>query len=520
MINMKKNKIWMVFLGLSLMLCTACTDFLEENPKSDFTEDNYFQSINQAQKAVDGIYERLRTLQNYDGYGEGPWVTLDLLCGHATTLGQSTYNNLYIRHQAATNNPSFKAIWEGFYKGIAACNLCVDGMEGLPDSSEKTKLLGEVYAIRALYYFYLTRLYGDIPLILEPVTASSPLLYPERSSQAKVFDSIVSDLKLAETSELPETSVSGRASLGFVKTLLADVYLYMAGYPLNKGKDYYQLAYQKAKEVLDNSYCVSPTNESYNAGAAGAAWYSLFDDYEKLHDDDNKNRGELIFQIQYKEGIETNQIAFMTIPTNKRVTKYNDEFGALMPTWQFYNSYEEGDKRTEEKQFFFTKDGHKDDKTNIIEFGQPSLYKYYDKVGAEETTRSDLNFTIYRLPEVMYIYAEAYTEANGAPDQMSYDMVNATRERANLAPLANLSKDEFMQELRKERAHELCFENKDYFDTQRTRLAYNVVTNRFESYNSFANESGTTFTEKYLLWPIPSTETDTNPKLLPNNPGW
>jgi len=519
--NMKINKIWMTaLLGFGLLISSGCTDFLEENPKSEFTENNYFQTINQAEKAVDGSYERLRALQNYDGYGEGPWVTLDLLCGHATTLGQSTYNNLYIRHQAATNNPSFKAMWEGFYKGVAACNLCVEGMDGLADSSEKSKLLGEVYALRALYYFYLTRLYGDIPLILESITASSPLLYPERSTQLAVFESIVSDLKLAESSGLPTTSTAGRVSLGMVKTLLADVYLYMAGYPLNKGKEYHQLSFQKAKEVLDNSYCVSPTNPSYNASEASGAWYALFDDYEKLHDDDNKNRGELIFQIQYKEGINDNQIAFMTIPTNKRVTRYNDEFGSLMPTWQFYNSYEEGDKRTEEKQFFFTKDGHKDDKTNIIDFGQPALYKYYDKVGAEETTRSDINFTIYRLPEVMFIYAEAYTEANGTPDQMSYDMVNAIRERANLAPLSGLGKDDFMQALRKERAHELCFENKDYFDMQRTHLAYNVVSNRFETYSAFANESGTTFTEKYLLWPIPSTETDSNPKLLPNNPGW
>lgn len=519
--NMKiKITCMTVLLGFGLLLLPGCTDFLEENPRTEFAEKNYFKTINQAQKAVDGTYERLRALQNYDGYGEGPWVTLDLLCGHATTLGQSTYNNLYIRHQAATNNPSFKAVWEGFYKGVAACNLCIDGMAGLPDTAEKTKLLGEIYTLRALYYFYLTRLYGDVPLILEPVTAASESLYPERSSQLSVFESIVSDLKLAETAGLPNTSSDGRVSVGLVKTLLADVYLYMAGYPLNKGKEYYQLSYQKAKEVLDNSYYISPNNPSYNAGQANGAWYSLFDDYEKLHDDDNKNRGELIFQIQYKEGIETNQIAFLTIPTNKRVTKYNDEFGSLMPTWQFYNSYEEGDKRIEEKQFFFTKDGHKDDKTNIIDFGQPALYKYYDKVGAEETTRSDLNFTIYRLPEVMFIYAEAYTEANGAPDQLSYDLVNATRERANLDPLSGLGKEEFMQALRKERAHELCFENKEYFDIQRTRLAYNVVANRFEKYDAFANESGVTFTEKYLLWPIPSTETDANPKLLPNNPGW
>ncbi|WP_075555659.1 MULTISPECIES: RagB/SusD family nutrient uptake outer membrane protein [Parabacteroides] len=504
--------------GLLLAGGTSCEDFLEENPKTNFSQDSYFQNINQAKTAVDGAYERLRALQAYDGYGEGPWVTLELLCGHATTLGQSTYNNGYIRHTTGTNSPSFKNIWEGFYEGIADCNMCITGIQKV--SGDTKSLLGEVHTLRALYYFYLVRLYGDIPLILEPVTADSELLYPERATKEKVFESILSDLKLAEQSGLPETDRTGRVSLGLVKTIMADVYQYMAGAPLNKGAEYYKLAYEKAKEVLDKSYCVSPASADYNASAAGSAWYSLFDSYEKLHDDENKNRGELIFQIQYKEGITTNQITSMIVPTMKQIIKIYDEFGALMPTWDFYNSYEKGDKRTEEKEMFFTKDGHRDDKTNIIEFGSPALYKYYDIEGALKTGLCDINFTLYRLPEVMFIYAESYTQANGAPDQLSYDMVNAIRSRANLAPVAGLSKDDFLQAVWKERAHELCFENKDYFDIQRTRKAYNVKANSYDAYDGFANESGVTFDEKYLLWPIPSTETDANPKLLPNNPGW
>lgn len=301
---------------------------------------------------------------------------------------------------------------------------------------------------------------------------------------------------------------------------MADVYQYMAGAPLNKGPEYYKLAYEKAKEVLDKSYCVSPVSADYNAAAASSAWYSLFDSYEKLHDDENKNKGELIFQIQYKEGISTNQITSMIVPTMKQIIKIYDEFGALMPTWDFYYSYDKGDKRTEEKEMFFTKDGHRDDKTNIIEFGSPALYKYYDIEGALKTGQCDINFTLYRLPEVMFIYAESYTQANGAPDQLCYDLVNAIRSRANLAPVTGLSKDDFLQAVWKERTHELYFENKEYFDIQCTRMAYNVKANRFETYNGFANESGITFDEKYLLWPIPSTETDANPKLLPNNPGW
>lgn len=504
--------------GLLLAAGTSCTNFLEENPKSNFTQENYFQNVSQAKTAVDGAYERLRALQAYDGYGEGPWVTLELLCGHATTLGQSTYNNGYIRHTTGTNSPSFKNVWEGFYEGIADCNLCIAGMQKL--SGDTKSLLGEAYTLRAFYYYYLVRLYGDIPLILEPVTSDSENLYPERTPKEQVFASILDDLRKAEQSGLPATDHTGRVSLGLVKTLMADVYQYMAGAPLNKGTEYYKLAYEKAKEILDQSYCLSPASPDYNASAAAGAWYYLFDSYEKLHDDENKNKGELIFQIQYKEGIATNQITSMVVPTMKQIIRIYDEFGALMPTWDFYHSYEKGDKRIEEKEMFFTKDGHRDDKTNIIEFGSPALYKYYDIEGALKTGQCDINFTLYRLPEVMFIYAESYTQANGAPDQLAYDLVNAIRSRARLAPVSGLSKDDFLQAVWKERTHELCFENKDYFDIQRTRKAYNVKANRYEIYDNFVNENGVTFDEKYLLWPIPSTETDANPKLLPNNPGW
>jgi starch-binding outer membrane protein, SusD/RagB family len=63
------------------------------------------------------------------------------------------------------------------------------------------------------------------------------------------------------------------------------------------------------------------------------------------------------------------------------------------------------------------------------------------------------------------------------------------------------------------------FENKAYFDIQRTRKVYNLLDNRFEDAFSYKNESGATFSEKYMLWPIPSSELDANPKLNPQNMG-
>ena len=181
-----KKYVYILMLG-GLIASSSCSDFLEENPISNFTQYNYFKNVNQAKTAVDGAYERLRALTNGAGYGESAWVAIDLLCGHATTNAQSLYNNTYIKHTAGTMNSAFGDMWNGFYEGIADCNLCLEGMKNM-DEKETAQLKGEVYALRAFYYYYLTRLYGNIPLILEPVTSDSPLMYPEKTNQEKIFE--------------------------------------------------------------------------------------------------------------------------------------------------------------------------------------------------------------------------------------------------------------------------------------------------------------------------------------------
>lgn len=94
------------------------------------------------------------------------------------------------------------------------------------------------------------------------------------------------------------------------------------------------------------------------------------------------------------------------------------------------------------------------------------------------------------------------------------------RRRAQISDLEGLTKNEFREAIWRERYHELCFENKVFFDIQRTRRAYNLTTGDFPDILTYQNESGITFTEKYLLWPIPTNQIDINPNLLPQNPGW
>ncbi|TDN38704.1 RagB/SusD family nutrient uptake outer membrane protein [Hymenobacter sp. UV11] len=494
-----------VALGAALLLTVAsgCTDYLKQDIRSNLTPGTYFANGDQAQAAIDGLYDNLRIMSSNDvGYGESLWVGLELFAQHATSLGQSQFNNQVLNQTLDAANPYFSSMWNSAYYGIAAANLSLARIPDVSmDATRKTALLGQAYFVRAFLYYHLVRLYGDVPLLTTPIDGNSADLYPARSPQADVYKLIVSDLQAAEKAGLPSVDYTGRISQGAVKSLLSSVYLTMAGYPLQQ-KDSYALAAAKAAEVID------------------ASTYSLFTNYISLHNNADKNKGELILQAQYQFGIATNAISPLIVPYFAGISNYNDEFGALIPTNGFFDTYESGDLRAQERQFYFSSYPRFKAPAGTVNFNAHALYKYFHLESALSTVTPDCdeNWTLLRLPEVMLIYAEAINEVSGATPK-AYAQLNAIRSRAKLPDLSGLSQDAFRTAVWKERYHELAYENKAYFDIQRTRKAYDVAGNRFVDAVGFKNEVGNAFQSKYLLWGIPTAEINTNNKLT-QNPGY
>lgn len=495
--NIKKHRIGVMFLVLMVTI-SSCKKYLDEKDYSNFVKTNYFKTASQAETFVNGIYPQLHLFQNGDAYGEAPFITLELFAGHATSLGQSVNNSNVIHQRTDAVNPGFEDVWKNSYNAIANANLALERLPSVSmDDATKKKLLGEVYFLRAFFYYHLVRLYGDVPLITKSVTIDSPDLYPARTDYKQVYDQIISDLQAAESSGLPETDQTGRVSLGAVRTLLASVYLTTAGYPMQKTANY-ALAAAEAQKVLND--------------------YTLFDNYAYLHDNAHKNQGELIFQGQYLVGVATNAITQLTVPFNLPVGAYGDHLGAMIPTNEFFNSYETGDLRTEERQFYFSSYPQYGDNSKTIVFGEHCLYKFFHVESALGNGICDENWTFLRLPEAMLIYAEASNEVNG-PTADAYTQVNKIRARAHLPALSGLTKDQFREAVWKERYHELAYEDKAYFDIQRTHMVYDVINNKFGDALSTPNEQRVTMKQQYLLWPVPQREMDTNKKLTQNT-GW
>ena len=204
------------------------------------------------------------------------------------------------------------------------------------DENRKMQLLGEARLLRAYYYYNLVRIFGEVPLITEPVGLTSPELYPSEASQEDIYSLIVEDLVSAESSGLPFNDNTGRISLGAVKSLMSSVYLTMAGYPLQKGPEFYQKAADKAEEVIL------------------ADQYSLFASYNDLHNEATENLGENILMVQFEAFIMPSNWQTSIIPYNKGISEYSDETEATYANTDFVESYEPGDLRTKEKKFYYT----------------------------------------------------------------------------------------------------------------------------------------------------------------------
>lgn len=483
---------------LSIFGATGCSDFLDESDPSNFTVENYFTKPEHARSSVNAIYANLRVPMG-SGFGGGTWMMTEFATGLAATdLGQAV-NSYFVKDLRNTSDNGYgQSYWQFYYKGIANANLSIAKIPGISmDAAEAKRLMGEAYFLRAFYYFNLVQMFGNIPLILDPVDLQSEQLRPSAAAPEEVYNRIVEDLKTAEAAGLPMTDVSGKVSTGAVKSLLAKVYLTMAGYPLQKGAAYYDLAAKKAEEVIDSKQ------------------FKLFASYDDLHNPAKKNVEENIFMIQFKTQILPSNWQVSIIPYNKNISAYSDETGGIYSTGDFVKSYEAGDLRAKEKQFFFTKFTNESDRTKEVDLGGYFIYKHFDNVAQTSSANSDLNWSVIRYADVLLMYAEASNEVGG-PSAKAYEAVNAIRTRAQLPALAGLAKDTFREAVWAERWHELCFENITWFDMARLRKAYNVTTKKFDNYVGHKFSYGPTLTERELLFPIPTPEIRNNTNLKQN----
>lgn len=501
-----------ILLIALVVLGSGCKKFLEEQDPSNLSPETYYTIPEHAEAGIAAAYAQTRFIGNGAGIFVANFSMLEMVTGTARSeTGQNSDLNNLLGLSFNGENLLVRNWWAGLYNVIAQTNLVIEKVPGINpmDATRKAQVLGEAKFLRAWAYFYLVRLYGDVPLILTPQSANSPDFYPTRTATELVYKQITDDLTAAEAAGLPWQNSGGSASLGAVKSLLSKVYLTMAGQPLNKGAAYYKLAADKSLEVINNGS------------------FSLFATYGELHDVSKENKGEHIFEIQYKASITGNPMQQLLLPNFKDISAYSDEIGSTVPTTQFYQSFEAGDLRAKDREGFFYTSYYTGGDGALKQLNAPYIFKHFDLVangtaGTKGTTQSDLNWPQIRFAEVLLIYAEAQNRADGAPNAAAYEAVNKIRRRALITEISGLGQTAFEEAVWQERWHELCYEGITWFDMVRLRKVYNESTHGFDNFvgHAFPGSATTILAEKHLLFPLPSVEVKNNPNLRPQNPGY
>lgn len=514
--NIIKN-IKIVLMGAFLIGQSGCSDFLKEQAPSNLTPESFYTIPDHAEAAIASVYADLRFMGGGAGIFSSNWQLLEALTGTSTTetAQNSDLNNLYgLVHDG--NTAHVVNYWNGLYRVIAQANQVIEKVAPItpmPDAQKK-KIIGEAKFLRASAYFTAVRLWGDIPLITKPQTASSEDFLPAKATQEAIYKQIIEDLIEAENAGLAWMDASGRVNAAAVKAQLARVYLTMAGFPLSKGASHYKLAADKALEIIT----YANTNPSV---------INLFPTYLDVHRENQKNKLEHLFMIQYNTLVAGNPMGNM-FPNFKPVT-FNGPggTGSTVPTPAFYNSFEPGDLRTKDQEGYFYTSYFTNGNGAKFELGAPYIFKHFNQTangssGVAGTRNDNLNVPQIRYAEVLLLFAEAQNEVSG-PNQLAYDAFKRIRDRAKLVTpaLGSYSANSFREAVWKERWHELCYEQITWFDMVRLRKVFNETTRKFDNFVGHINESSKqALQEKHLLLPLGKQEMLNNPNLKPQNPGY
>lgn len=504
---MKSIKYILLF-ALGIIIMASCDSFLEEKPKTFLSPESYFTTEAQMEAAVDGLYSYMDDI--FDGdieVGTQRFVFLEYMTGYCTRKRQAT--SLYLEQAnsltVTEENNNLESLWSSAYHALENCNVAIAGIEkstAQVPASSKNNLLGQAYFFRAYYYFNLVRLWGEIPLKITPTTNLLNTAI-ELSSQSDVYNQIVADLKKAEElmKDLQWSNSDGHVAKAAVKSLLAKVYITMAGYPLQLGKEYYDLAYSEAKDVVTNS------------------GISLYPSFQAMRDDNFACGGENILTIEREPDKASSPVhsALLPYPEVANISQNSAYGGALAPTESFYDSYSEYDLRKADFGYM-TKKYNALDGTEEINTDVPYIYKYFDMSAANNAGKSGMGYPIIRYADILLLMAEAKTMSDGGTTTDT-DAINAywqVRQRA-IPASAEESKPSSLtfETAYKERIWELCFETQTWFDMLRTRKALDTTSGKVIDLIGLQTPGHSSpFEEKDLLFPYPLREKRLNPNLV------
>nr|WP_121271955.1 RagB/SusD family nutrient uptake outer membrane protein [Pedobacter schmidteae] len=504
-----KHLKYTVFAALIIFFSSCKDDLLDKQPTDKLTNEVFWTSKKDADLALAGCYSTLRT----------PAFAIDVSSFSSMqfeSLTDNAYSNSTLDNYTDISRGILTSstggiqlrMWVDCYRGIARCNWFLGNIDKVPDltKTDKDRMLGEAYFLRAFYFNELTMLYGDVPLVTEALGFGPEVFKVKKSPKAEVVAKIIKDLDLASAG-LPNTAYSnGHPVRGSALALKARICLYNEMWPE---------AAAAAKLVIDEKK------------------FSLAPNYQGIFFGEQANNPEIIFSIKASSPTIVHNLdllygsRFSMVPMHSLADAYEMSDGTKPVAPIVPSSYDPANRMRND---FYQ---NRDPRLKLTIFTPGATWAYNTTIGfnnvdkgrAESPSVNNLGIRKYvninvndgnsgptgsdqalvkiRFADVLLMYAEAMTEIGGGTtnDATALKALNDVRSRPgiNMPPKGTLTRDL----VRNERRVELAFEGLRYYDIKRWKIAKMVMNGVKDPGNVIR-----VFEDKHYLWPVPQSEVD------------
>lgn len=426
-----RKKLKYILISVLVLMQVSCNDWLELIPPGGLIREEFWKTKGDVQAVLMAAYSSFSGL---DGklfiMGE---IRADMIAKGSNLSGDNLKlmeNNIYPDNGACN--------WSDFYKVINYCNEVivnapkVQEIDNTFTDYQMQGLVSEAYFLRSLAYFYLVRIYNEVPLVLDPTEADDADFYVEKQSEETLLNQIVADLEsnraFAPSESFKTLSENkGRASKAAYDALLADIALWRFDYEA-------VIKYVERIQITDK-FELMPSGK----------WFEMFYPGNSL---------EGIFEFQFDGNL--NQRNSMYGMTNRNAYQY-------LPS----------PKALEMLSFEFASELVRGEDASIRKYGEDdfTIWKFVGMAPDGQSVRSgsdqySCNWIVYRYADVLLMKAEAYSQLERFNDALN--ILNEIRDRGGVGPksVANTTVA-FEDAILDERAVEFAFEGKRWFDLLR-----------------------------------------------------
>lgn len=563
----------------------SCADFLETTPTS-VTPENYFKNKEEVKSFLISVYAPLLSESFYGG--EYSWKVAAEDLGH---YSRHSATGWVVTGSTSISDGTLQNVWRILYDGINRANMLLENIDrAIPattDSVIREQYRSETRFLRAFYYFTLIQNFGDVPFRTNTPTDINSLSLA-RTGKEQIYDFIISEM-IASEPYLPTANQvnPGHVTQSALQGILARVYLFRAGEgyresaaaPGSNALAYFAEAKKWALKVKNSGlhglvtpYCqvfIDLAADKYNStGVKESIW--------EIEAAGNRSTtilaagriGNLIglggpdlspssgSPYANETGLANPGMSYSYIfCTLKLFDMYESEKDTARGNWNIapftYSTTGSGSsvKVTGRKYYYGKKPAsmstvnfpYTDAKGFVYTIGTAAdtlntsrcIAKYrreYEQVLPKNKNSTPINFPLLRYSDVLLMIAEADNELNDVPSDLAYECLNAVRTRAQIAAVevSSLSKEQFREVIKNERAMELCYEGTRRFDLIRwgdylkamTDLSVLLETSKRWPLSAKWAANYFKITSAYLYLPIPAYELSVNKAILNNNPGW